>query len=303
MDFITKLLDNKLIAKGINFLVILPVAILIIMVMYGLSGIPIYVMIGLIVILTIIAVIVSIKEIKTPKGLILTEDEQKLLSLVKDSGVDAETVIEYIRVSKSRSSLLDNLLFKSQYSEYLAKIRQLRYRKNLDEEIRDGKNYVIARFHFIKLYTVLYEIRKFIKAHYEEIMSDVIHVSCSDLITVIFESISKYEKKARDEGFPSLFIDEYNIRHQYIVEALNKELKVIAHSSYTTDYNTFTAVLISVKRAFDETFSEHHLNLIYEINDKMNDFYKSVTESLKHKIKSWNKLIDKHLNNVERNND
>jgi hypothetical protein len=284
-DIIRKLLDNKILS-GVSLGAIGSLVTIIIMLFNNILGLPFYVMVSIFGVFAIIVTIFSIRNgVKqgTEDAIgVIREDIKKLLDVISEKDIDIKTITSYINTLETRSDLLQHSFFTSQYSEYLYKIKQI-----LNRDGEKGQNFIIAKFHHIKLKTVKDNLENFINQNRFEIMDDSVQLNVDNLITVINNSIHEYEEKAQKEGIENIFIEDYNTEHNYIVEILKEDLKNIKHSCFTTDYNRYIAVLNAIVKAFNETFSDYHLEKIFNINGRLIDYYKEITSLLDRKIIRW----------------
>lgn len=284
-DIIRKLLDNKVLS-GVSLGAIGSLITVLIMVMNNILGLPLYIMISVFGLFALVVTVFSIKNSlkQSTENSIqeIREDIKHFINIITNKGISINTLTDYIERIEKRRDLLQHSFFTSQYSEYLYKIKQIR---NRDGE--KGQNYIVAKFHLIKLNVVKNKLEEFIQQNRMQIMDDSIQLNVDSLITVINNSINEYENKAKEEGIDEIFIEDYNTEHDYIVEDLKNELKHIKYSCFTTDYNRYIAVLNAIVKAFNETFSDYHLEKVFNINGRLIEYYKEITSLLDRKIIKW----------------
>lgn len=284
-EIIRKLLDNKVLS-GVSLGAIGSLATIIVMVFNNIFGLPFYILIGVFVLFALIVTIFSIRNgIKQSTENAINDirkDIKQLIDVITEKNINIRMLTDYIDRVEKRSDLLEHSFFTSQYSEYLYKIKQIR---NRDGE--KGQNFIIAKFHLIKLITVRNNLERFINENNIQIMDDSKQLNVDNLITVINNSINNYEQKAKDEGIDEIFIEDYNTAHSYVIDTLKEDLKQIKYSCFTTDYNRYIAVLNAVVKAFNETFSDYHLEKIYNINGRLVDYYKEITSLLDRNLLKW----------------
>ena len=274
-NLLKKLLENKILSIT-SLVPIGAFVVAIIMVWQGNIDIPFYVSIGVFVLTGVPISIVSIVKAKKTK---IPE-----FDFVSEFGLEKEQVLRLINKNKNRKSLLSHSIFSDFHSEWTSKINRIEY----NDLIRNkGQYFILKTFLKIKLNIVLDRIRSHISRYENIINDDFTHKDISGFIEVINNSVNSsdidfkgYENIALETGIPDLFIDEFNKIHYPILKRLKIQLNSIKDCELENDYNKYMLVLNFIKLAFDETFSNEHINDIIKINGRLDPVYNFVTDLL-----------------------
>jgi len=274
-NLLKKLLENKILSIT-SLVPIGAIVVAVIMVWQGNIDIPFYVSIGVFVLTGVPISIVSIVKAKKTK---IPE-----FDFVSEFGLEKEQVLRLINKNKNRKSLLSHPIFSDLHSEWASKINRIEY----NDLIRNkGQYFILKTFLKMKLNIVLDRIRSHISRYENIINDDFTHKDISGFIEVINNSVNSsdidfkgYENIALETGIPDLFIDEFNKIHYPILKRLKIQLNSIKDCELENDYNKYMLVLNFIKLAFDETFSNEHINDIIKINGRLDPVYNFVTDLL-----------------------
>lgn len=302
-DVLKKLLDSKIIS-GLTIGVIGSIVSIVIMLLNSVFELPLYIMMGVFFVFSVIVIIFTVKPPKQPEhelNIILSrhnttvENVDYLLTKLKDKNID--NILKYIKLQDARKHLLNHKFFGSDGCiKWERSIRLIQNNPNIDL----GKKWCVVKWLSVKLDTVVCVVKEFIKYHNNDIMDNNIDFGLDLMVSAIYDSIDRnnvgcnpyeilgYNCKLLQMGFKNEVLSDYSNVHEYIVKKLVSKINKLKDIDYiVSDYTKYMMLLDILYDTMDYTYSDGHLQEILKINGRLNPIYETIKEKVSCGILKW----------------